>query len=250
MFHLARGAALGALLFAGSGIPAAEPPHWGYYGETGPAHWGELSPAYADCRDGQAQSPINLGPSQPAGLAPLRLRYRASPVELVNNGHTVQVNVGAGSLLTLDGKDFELKQLHFHTPSEHTLLGRSLPLEIHLVHQAGDGELAVIGVLAQAGFRPHPLLRQLWKHLPARAGDHSQAGGLRINPAGLLPPTHHYVTYSGSLTTPPCSEGVRWVVMQSPLRITRQQAERFSRLIGDNARPVQPGNGRPVFALH
>jgi carbonic anhydrase len=155
--------------------------------------------------------------------------------------------VQPGSEIMLGGKAYELKQFHFHTPSEHTLDGRPLPMEIHFVHQATDGGIAVIGVLVRNSYRPHPILRRLWRYLPAHPGDHNDAGGLRINPVALLPPHRNYVTYTGSLTTPPCSEGVHWIVMLTPLRTIRQEVDLFAHLIGDNARPVQPLNGRTVL---
>jgi carbonic anhydrase len=235
-----------ALVFGSMALAASEGTHWGYFGDIGPAHWGDLNAEFATCKQGQAQSPINIGRRQPASLGPLRVRYRPTGLELVNNGHTVQVNVEPGSSLTVEGKEYELKQFHFHTPSEHTLLGRPLPLEIHFVHQAQDGALAVIGVFGQNSYRAHPALDRIWAHLPTKKGDRNTAGGLRLNPVTLLPDRHDYVAYDGSLTTPPCSEGVRWIVLQTPLRTTRQQIRFFSHLIGDNARPAQPLNGRQV----
>ncbi len=237
-----------ALGIAVSGPLAAETGHWGYYDELGPTHWAELDPAYATCGKGKAQSPINIGFTEAAPLRPPQFQYRATGLEVVNNGHTIQFNVDPGSRLKFAGKDYELKQFHVHTPSENEVNGRELAMEIHLVHQSTDGELAVIGVLARPSRRPHHALRRLWEHLPEEKGDSNKAGGLRMNPITLLPMKHDFVSYQGSLTTPPCSEGVRWLVMRTPLRVSRSQADRITRIFGENARPVQPLNDRKVIS--
>lgn len=238
-------------LVVAAGAAAAETgsTHWGYFEDIGPEHWGDLSPDFATCKTGKAQSPVNLGRGEPADLQPLRLHYRATSLELVNNGHTVQVNVERGSWLRFDNKEYELQQFHFHTPSEHEFFARQLPLEIHFVHKSRDGELAVIGSLARLSHRPHRTLHRIWEHLPKTAGETSNAGGMRLNPISLLPVKRNYLTYQGSLTTPPCSEGVRWIVFREPVRISRAQVKKFIRAVGANARPVQPLNGRRVWAF-
>ncbi len=228
-------------------VSAGETARWGYIGEDGPAHWAELSTDYATCAKGTSQSPISIGFSQPTQMRPPQFRYRASTLELVNNGHTIQVNVEPGSSLHIDGRKYELKQFHFHTPSEHETFGRQLPMEIHFVHQSQEGDLAVIGVLARTSYRSNPALDRLWAHLPKKTGETNNAGGLRQNPITLLPMKHDFITYQGSLTTPPCSEGVLWLVMQTPLRVSNRQIEKFTKIIGENARPVQPLNGRTVL---
>jgi carbonic anhydrase len=239
-----------ALIFA-AGQAAAESgsTHWGYFGDIGPSHWGDLSADFATCKTGREQSPVNLGRGEPANLRPLQIHYRASSLELVNNGHTVQVNVEPGSWLRFNNKEYELQQFHFHTPSEHEVYARELPLEIHFVHKSRDGELAVIGVLARFSYRPHMALNRIWEYLPMPAGEKSNAGGIHLNPISLLPMKRDYLTYQGSLTTPPCSEGVRWIVFREPVRISDSQVRKFTRAVGDNARPVQPLNGRTVSAF-
>ena len=239
-----------ALVFtAGQAAAESGSTHWGYFDDTGPDHWSDLSPDFATCKTGKAQSPVNLGRGKPADLRPLQLHYRATSLELVNNGHTVQVNVEQGSWLRFDNKEYELKQFHFHTPSEHRIFARELPLEIHFVHKSRDGELAVIGALARISYRPHMALNRLWEHLPKTTGEKSNAGGMHFNPISLLPVKRDYLTYQGSLTTPPCSEGVRWIVFREPIRISDSLVRKFTRAVGDNARPVQPLNGRMVSAF-
>ncbi len=226
---------------------AEEATHWGYIGEDGPAHWAELSPNYATCTEGKSQSPISIGFSQPTQMRPPQFRYRASSLELINNGHTIQANVESGSWLHLDGRKYELEQFHFHTPSEHETFGRQLPMEIHFVHRSPQGDLAVVGVMARTSYRQHSSLERIWPHLPKEPGDTNNAGGQRHNPISLLPMKHDFVTYQGSLTTPPCSEGVLWLVMQTPLRVSNRQIEQFTNIVGENARPVQPLNERKVL---
>ena len=225
------------------------PTHWGYFGDTAPEHWGDLSPDFATCNTGKAQSPVNLGRGQPADLRAVQLHYRATTLELVNNGHTVQVNVEPGSRLRFGNEEYELMQLHFHSPSEHRIYARELPMEIHFVHKSRDGELAVIGALARVSHRPHSALRRIWEYLPMAAGEKSNAGGMRLNPISLMPMKRDYLTYEGSLTTPPCSEGVRWFVFREPVRISDREVKKFTRAVGDNARPVQPLHGRKVSAF-
>jgi carbonic anhydrase len=223
---------------------------WGYYGHEGPDHWGDLSTDFATCKTGQAQSPINIDTAIPATLPPLHLQYRASNLELVNNGHTIQVNVEPGSHLQINNTSYELKQFHFHTHSEHELSGHYLPMEMHFVHQNNDGEFAVIGLLARTTYRDHPVLARLWEHMPRQAGETVKPPRLRLNPVSLIPPSRDYVTYQGSLTTPPCTEGVRWIVLQQPARVSRQQIQQFTDTISDNARPVQPLNQRQILGRH
>jgi carbonic anhydrase len=244
---LAACAALGIAAF--SPLASAEAEHWGYFGELGPNHWMDLDPAYQTCGSGKAQSPINIGLTEMSATRPPQFQYRATGVKVVNNGHTIQFDVEPGSRVKIGEKYFELKQFHVHTPSEHEVNGRQLPLEIHLVHQGDDGQIAVIGVLARTARHPHHALRRLWEHLPENKGESNNAGGLRMNPITLLPMKRSFVTYEGSFTTPPCTEGVLWLVMREPLRISDSQADKFSRIVGGNARPVQPLNDRKVLLV-
>ncbi len=221
-----------------------EGPTWSY-GDNGPAKWGSLSDDFRLCSVGKAQSPIDIGPAgAPAALEPLRCDYRAVPLKLVNNGHTIEAAMENGGALTVGGKTFSLVQFHFHAPSEHTVDGVQYPMEAHLVHRAEDGQLAVVGVfMAYMDGRSNPLINLVWRHLPERP-EETVANASTVNAMDLLPSDRAHVRYDGSLTTPPCSEDVLWHVMRRPIPVTPEQVETFRRVIGENSRPVQPLNGR------
>jgi carbonic anhydrase len=220
--------------------------HWGYAGEAGPESWSRIDPKFAMCALGRNQSPIDLAGLVEADLKPLKLAYKAGAAEIVNNGHTVQVDYAPGSVLTVDGRTFELKQFHFHAPSENKVGGRQFPMEAHLVHADKDGNLAVVAVLFQAG-AANVLLAKLWEKMPVKAGEKAALpAGLSV--AQLLPGDHDYYRFNGSLTTPPCSEGVWWLVMKKTASASRAQIDQFSKTVGfANNRPVQPVNARPVL---
>jgi len=220
--------------------------HWGYAGEAGPANWSKIDPKFAMCALGRNQSPIDLAGLVEADLKPLKLAYKAGAADIVNNGHTIQVNYVPGSVLTVDGRTFELKQFHFHSPSENRIGGKQFPLEGHLVHADKEGSLAVVAVMFQEG-AANPLLAKLWEKMPGKAGEKAELpGGLSV--AALLPADRDYYRFNGSLTTPPCSEGVWWLVMKKPASVSKKQVEQFSKTIGfANNRPVQPVNARPVL---
>jgi len=230
-----------------SGGHASDKAHWSYEGATGPAHWGELEPTSAVCKQGGAQSPIDLAnPLRVPALSGLQLNYNPSKLKITNNGHTIQVNYDKGSFAVVDGKRYDLLQFHFHTPSEHTVDGKSFPLELHLVHQASDKNLAVIGVMLAEG-APHGLLTKFWERLPRAAGEVET--NLSINAQELLPRAlDDYFTYSGSLTTPPCTESVRWIVLRRPVEISKAQAAAFKGIFPMNARPVAPIGARILLA--
>jgi carbonic anhydrase len=220
--------------------------HWGYAGEAGPENWSKIDPKFAMCGLGRNQSPVDLAGFVEADLKPLKLDYKAGAAEILNNGHTVQVNYTAGSSLTVSGRTFELKQFHFHAPSENKVGGRQFPLEGHLVHADKDGNLAVVAVMYQEG-AANPLLAKLWERMPAKAGDKS-ALPAGLNAAQLLPADRDYYRFNGSLTTPPCSEGVWWLVMKKAASASKAQVEQFSKTLGfANNRPVQPVNARPLL---
>jgi carbonic anhydrase len=219
--------------------------HWGYDGEAGPQNWGKDA-KYALCASGKNQSPIDLKGFVEADLKALKLDYKAGVADVVNNGHTVQINYAPGSSLTVDGGAFELKQFHFHSPSENKINGKQFPLEGHLVHADKDGNLAVVAVMFQNG-DANALLTKLWEKLPSKAGEKSALPtGLSV--MQLLPKERDYYRFNGSLTTPPCSEGVRWFVMKKPATASKTQVEQFSKTLGfANNRPVQPTNARTVL---
>ncbi len=218
---------------------------WGYEGEKGPARWGKLKPEYAACQTGTSQSPINLTGAT-AGAGTILPAYVPSPVNILNNGHTIQINLNGASTLTAGGRVYRLVQFHFHTPSENQIEGNASELEVHLVHKSDDGALAVIGIMFEPGAE-NPVLASLWDHLPAEEGPEKIVERLIIHPNGLLPADRDHYAFSGSLTTPPCSEGVAWFVMRHPLTASGAQIAAFRKLFENNARPVQPLNGRTVY---
>lgn len=223
-------------------------PHWSYEGEEGPEHWGELSDNYLTCSEGWNQSPINLVNDVHADLPALEFDYYSSDINEINNGHSIQQNVKPGSFLRISErkKNFELKQFHFHSPSEHTINGKSFAMEIHFVHTSEQGELAVVGVMIEEG-EEHPVLAQLWSFMPENPGDSSQKP-IGIEETNLLPKTREYYAYSGSLTTPPCTEGVRWVVLKTPINASADQIETFKKRVGPATnRPIQPINARMIL---
>ena len=215
---------------------------WSYGGDTGPANWASIDEAYAACA-GSKQSPVDLAADDEAQQVNIELDYEAAQGTLMDTGHGVQVNVEGGTM-TVDGKAFALKQFHFHTPSEHTLDGTSYPAEAHLVHAADDGELAVLGIFYQEGDASE-FLAPVWEDLGSKS-DIQTAAPMTINVANLLPSSRVAYTYTGSLTTPPCSEGVRWHVMAEPLTMSAQQLAALTAIHDDNNRPVRPLNEREL----
>ncbi|EAS42056.1 carbonic anhydrase [Photobacterium profundum] len=215
---------------------------WSYTGEHGAEHWGE---SFATCGEGVNQTPIDINQTTQAELTPLHLDYEGQVTELVNNGHTIQANLTGKNTLTVDGKTFELKQFHFHTPSENYLKGKQYPLEAHFVHATDKGELAVVAVMFDVGPRSNNELTTLLGSIP----DDGQKVELKesLNPADLLPRDREYYRFNGSLTTPPCSEGVRWFVMQEPQTSSKAQTEKLQEVMGNNSRPLQPLNARLIL---
>ncbi|GHH03772.1 carbonic anhydrase family protein [Comamonas sp. JC664] len=231
----------------------SEDAHWGYSQTVSPERWGEL-PGNSICAAGLDQSPIALVTSTAERGhhdAP-HFNYRTSRVRMTNNGHTVQFTYDAGSTVQVDGNTYHLAQFHFHTPSEHTKDGVEYPLEVHLVHTDANGTPAlVVGVLIKEGF-VHPALFTAFRNLPKYAGEHSQPTGAVINASSLLPLNRAFFKYAGSLTTPPCTEGLQWYVMKNPIEMSDAQIASFQRLpyLNPNNRPLQPLNGRVVSTKH
>ncbi len=224
---------------------AQEAVHWGYEGEEGPEHWGALSADYGGCATGQRQSPVDLTVTDAEDLADPVFKYQPSAFAIFNNGHTIQVNYEAGSTIEVDGIPYRLLQFHFHHPSEHTVAGASFPMEMHLVHQNEERGLAVVGVLLQRG-RSNQALAPIWGHLPADKGEAERISGVTINASDLLPEERSFYQYEGSLTTPPCTEGVRWMVMRTPIELSEAQLAAFDAIHHINNRPVQPLGNRTV----
>jgi carbonic anhydrase len=220
----------------------AHPPHWSYDADSGPAAWGRMDPAWSTCATGTRQSPIDLRDGFKVELEPIAFDYRPTPFRVIDNGHTVQVNLGPGNFIEVMGRRFELLQFHFHRPSEERINGQGYELSAHLVHKDADGKLAVVGVLLSKG-TSHPLVQQVWSNLPLEKNV-EQAARTLLDPSQLLPQDRSYYVYMGSLTTPPCSEGVLWMVMKQPVPLAAEQIDIFARLYPMNARPLQSAAGR------
>lgn len=222
---------------------------WSYQGETGPERWERLSRDYAVCGQGETQSPIDLTGKSPAGspAGDIRFNYRLTPVHILNNGHTVQVNYTAGSTMTVEGKTFEVSQFHFHAPSEHAINGRLADMEMHIVHKNDAGELAVAGVLMNIG-KENLALREVWQNLPTAVAAEKVNERDLVNVRDFLPSDAKYFRYMGSLTTPPCTEGVNWFVMAEPMEVSAEQVAKFTRVFGANNRPLQAVNNRLLLA--
>lgn len=228
-------------------ITAADETSWGYSGGEGPAYWGGLAPAYARCADGTAQSPIDIRDAVALDLVDIEFHYGETANHIVNNGHTIQVNVDPGSHIVYNGIRYDLLQFHFHAPSEHTIDGEAAPLEIHFVHRdPNSNNLAVIGILLSAGDGENGTYAAVFDHLPAQAGA-SQATSEALALAEFLPPTRGYYTYQGSLTTPPCSEVVRWLLLDTPVALSAEQITAFRSIYDGNARPIQPLGKRDLL---
>jgi carbonic anhydrase len=230
-----------------AGAPKPRPPasiHWAYGGEGAPEHWGELKPDFRLCSIGTRQSPVDIRDGIRVDLAPIKFDYRHSGFAVLDNGHTVQVNIEPGNMLEVMGRRYELVQFHFHRPSEERINGRQFDMSAHLVHKDAEGRLAVLAVLLERGI-DQPLVQAVWNNLPLEKMEPLKAQGL-LDPGQLLPEDRGYYTYMGSLTTPPCSEGVLWMVMRQPVQLSGQQIEVFARLYPMNARPVQQGSGRLI----
>jgi carbonic anhydrase len=246
-----------------SGAPVPGPstattadPVWHYEGDEGPAHWGTISATFAPCLSGRAQSPIDIVASARRAtpdaivltFAPtsLRIVHQEHVADAINNGHTIQVNYSEGDTLTVGGRAYQLVQYHFHAPSEHTVNGMQFPMEMHLVHTNAEGQLAVIGVLIVEGAH-NPAFDPIWANLPVTKGVEHHLEHVTVDVDALLPKARTTYRYEGSLTTPPCSEGVQWFVMTTPIALSQAQIGAFTALFHGNNRPVQPLNGRPVL---
>lgn len=224
-------------------------PHWSYSGKEGPDYWGDLSPDYALCKTGQNQSPVNLMEDSAVGTTSLPgfdVHYRDTVLKVINNGHTLQVNVPLGSYIKINNQRYELMQYHFHTPSEHQLNGFNYPMELHLVHKDGRGHYVVIGILFREG-KENDALQTILDHLPKQKGKQEIFSGIEFNPNVFFPDSKRFFKYSGSLTTPPCTEGVYWMVFKQPIEASAEQLEKMNEIMGSNARPVQNLNARSLL---
>lgn len=240
--------ALLALTLSGGALAGSnhQKAHWGYEGKSGPEHWGSLKKEYQTCSKGNRQSPINIHGGVPADLKKIRFNYDATTLKVLNNGHTIQVNYGAGSSISIGNESYDLLQFHFHSPSENHINGKSFPMEMHLVHKNSRGELAVVGIMLEKGAH-HMELEKIWQHMPSKINREVRKAGVRIHASAFLPRDKSFHHFNGSLTTPPCSEGVKWYVMRNSIKLSDEQYEKFQTMIGNNARPIQDNNGRIIL---
>jgi carbonic anhydrase len=223
---------------------------WTYDGAAGSEHWGDLDPEYSACSTGRQQSPIDIRSARKTGLPDLRFDYRREPLQyLINNGKTIRVNYhdapDTGSVLIAGGIRYQLTQFHFHRPSEETVNGKPYDMEVHLMHESSDGKVAGVTVFLKAG-APNTTIQRIWDHMPKTEGQEHEVDSVTIDPAGLLPRNASYFMYEGSLTAPPCTEGVTWFVLKTPVEISPAQIAAFAKLYPHDVRPVQPLNGRIV----
>jgi len=235
-------------ILASPPVHAAGEHHWSYSGRTGPAKWAALESDYSACGIGKLQSPIDIRDSvaRKGALPAIVFDYKPSPLKIVDNGHTIQVDYAPGSFITVEDKRYELVQFHFHKPSEEKINGKGAAMVAHLVHRNADGNLAVVAVLLKTG-HVNKLVETLWKNLPPEKERETAVEGIQVNAADLLPATTAaYYTFTGSLTTPPCTEGVTWFVLKTPASVSNSEVARFAQLYPMNARPTQPLNGREI----
>ncbi|MGZ3158774.1 MAG: carbonic anhydrase [Burkholderiaceae bacterium] len=218
--------------------------HWSYDGEDGPQQWGKLNPAWAQCESGKRQSPIDIQNGIKVDLEPIKFEYQPVHFKVTDNGHTIQVDLEPGNRIMLTGHAYELLQFHFHRPSEERVNGKGYPMVVHLVHKGDDGKLAVVALLVDEGVA-NAIIQNVWNNLPLEKKDPVVPTGL-IDVSQLLPMARDYYTYMGSLTTPPCSEGVLWMVMKQPIRMSASQIGIFARLYPMNARPIQTNDERII----
>jgi carbonic anhydrase len=237
-----------AMLLAPVGPRAQWKTQWSYEGANGPEHWGDMDPDYAACKTGKEQSPIDIRNARKAELPAIRFEYKSGPLKIINNGHVaVRVNYspGNGNFLIVGDKRYELTQFHFHRPSEEYIHGRPYDMVAHFMHEASDGKVAAVAVLMRAG-SANATIQQLWEYMPKTEGKEQEIAGVEVNPAGLLPRDLAYYTYVGSLTAPPCTEGVTWLVLKTPVDISAEEISAFAQLYPHDVRPPQPLNGRVV----
>ena len=248
MVVLTRTLACGAVACAGVsayGTDAAAP-HWSYSGQTGPEHWGSEDPAFAVCGIGTRQSPIDIEKTSVKDLPELKFDYKDLALKVTDTGHSFQVNAaGDGGGFTVGGEHYDFAQVHFHEPSEERVHGQQYAMVAHIVHKNAKGELAVVAVLIRAG-KENEFLKPIFDNFPGNGTHETEVAGKTINMGHLLPRLHGYYTFAGSLTTPPCSENVRWFVLKAPVEASKAQLKQFGARYAHNNRPTQPLNDRSV----
>jgi len=222
-------------------------PAWSYSGTNGPEHWGDLCADFAACKNGKEQAPLDITNPQVEHLPAIHFAYHPVPLNLIDNGHSIQQNFapGNGNTMTADGKKYEMQQFHFHHPSEEAIDGKHYDMVAHFVHASKDGHYAVIGVLIKEG-KPNSLVTTLWENLPAEKEKAHKSDVVEVNAIQLIPAKRSYYIYKGSLTTPPCTEGITFYILDTPMELSKEQIAKFAAIYPDNARPDQPLNGRTI----
>ncbi|REK75540.1 carbonic anhydrase [Paenibacillus paeoniae] len=227
----------------------SEAPHWSYEGDTGPEFWGSLDPAFSACSNGTEQSPIDIELANvklDKTIEDIKINYKPTSFTIMNNGHTIQANDASGSnSIIVDNDEYKLVQMHFHKPSEHQINGQNFEMEGHLVHKNSAGKLAVLGFLINVG-NENEVLAEMWSKLPPEETEADIHLEKSVDLFNLLPQEKKIFRYSGSLTTPSCSEEVQWLVLEQPIELSKQQIEAFASIFPHNNRPVQPLNERQV----
>lgn len=247
MLRLATMAALIGMCASTAAVAQQTGADWTYEGIKGPLHWGKLDPAYKACSQGKEQSPIDIrGAHLNKSLPPIEFHYISGSMTLTNTGHTVQVTAPAGSYIVVGGTRYDLVQFHFHHPGEEAVKGKLPDMTLHLVHKSADGKIVVVAVRLNEG-NPNAVLAALWQHLPKTTGATDKLTD-DMSPAGLLPTDRGYWTYEGSLTAPPCTEGVRWFIFEQQVEISRAQLKAFAALYKVNSRIIQDIHGRKIEA--
>ena len=241
--------AISSAVYAGQGV------HWGYEPDNGPSTWGKLNRDWALCSEGKQQSPIDLADAKPKEMdemklefptASLRIIHQTHVLDAIDNGHTIQINYDGGETFKIGNRRFVLRQYHFHSPSEHTVNGRHYPMEMHLVHVSEDKKLAVIGVFIDEG-RHNEAFDRIWSNLPTQTGQEVHHENVQVDIDHILPENRATYRYWGSLTTPPCSQGVGWFVYAEPIELSRDQIQAFRKIFHGNNRPIQPLNDRALL---
>lgn len=221
--------------------------HWKYKGSKGPEFWGELSPDFVSCKVGRNQSPIDINKKITTAPKPLKTFQRFAAADILNNGHTVQANFKPGNIMVVDSVMYQMKQVHFHAPSENKIMGQSFPLEAHFLHVDPKGNLAMLAVMYEEG-PENKAIAKLWKQLPKSKLKKAKPLNAKVLAGQLIPRQKQYYRFSGSLTEPPCSEGVVWIVMKSTMTASKSQIDAFKKVMRhDNNRPIQPLNGRIII---
>jgi carbonic anhydrase len=247
--HFMRISALAVLVLGVATLAAAQTTPWDYEGKRGELNWGKLDPAYRACSKGREQSPIDIrGAHLNKALPPIEFHYIAGAIRLENDGHTIVAHVNPGSYIVAGGVRYELVEFDFHHPGEEAVRGKLSDMSVHLVHRSADGKVAIVAVrLTENAGNPNAVLAALWPHLPRTAGATEKVAEM-VSPGGLLPTDRGYWTYMGSLSTPPCTEGVRWFVFVQDLSVSRDQLRVFAALFRINSRGLQEAHGRRIEA--